>query len=779
MTLNSFKQRLHSWQPQSWPRYARWIFYLFGLGLAGIVLAALGLSFALAVAWPRLPSIDALTDYRPKLPLRVFTADGVLIGEFGEERRSITRIEEFPDHLKQAILAAEDDNFYRHKGIDYVGITRAAFANLSAGSARQGASTITQQVARNFFLSSERTLTRKIYEMLLAFKIEANMSKDQILEVYMNQIFLGQRAYGFTQAAQAYYGKAVKDLSIAEAAMLAGLPKSPSGINPVSNPKRAAIRQQYVLRRMKELDFITAEQFAVAVKEPLKLRPRHSESQIHAEYVAEMARQIAVETWNDEAYTRGLNIYTTLISAHQNAAYAAVRRGILDYERRHGYRGPEAFVELPAKPDDDWLDSVVDKFPDSDNLLTAVVLEAQPKRVRVARPGERIEVGESGLKFVASALSANAQPARRLRPGAVVRITRNDKNEWEIIQVPQVETAFVAMSSLDGAVRALVGGFDFDRNKFNHVTQAWRQPGSSFKPFIYSAALEKGFTPSTMINDAPLFFDAAQTGGQPWEPKNYDGNFDGPMSMRTALTKSKNLVSVRILQSVGPQYAQDFVTRFGFDADKHPPYLTMALGAGSVTPWQMASAYSIFANGGYRVQPYFITKITDSQGRVLAQASPTLAGDESLRVLDERNVFLMDSIMKDVTRFGTAARAASLKRTDLAGKTGTTNDAVDAWFAGYNPALVAVAWVGYDQPKNLGPRETGGAAALPIWIGYMNKALSGVPNIQRPVPEGVVNLGGEFYYTENQPGQGISSLGGSEAPGENPKKAEEIKNELF
>ncbi len=779
MTLNSFKQRLHSWQPQSWPRYARWIFYLFGLGLAGIVLAALGLSFALAVAWPRLPSIDALTDYRPKLPLRVFTADGVLIGEFGEERRSITRIEEFPDHLKQAILAAEDDNFYRHKGIDYVGITRAAFANLSAGSARQGASTITQQVARNFFLSSERTLTRKIYEMLLAFKIEANMSKDQILEVYMNQIFLGQRAYGFTQAAQAYYGKAVKDLSLAEAAMLAGLPKSPSGINPVSNPKRAAIRQQYVLRRMKELDFITAEQFAVAVKEPLKLRPRHSESQIHAEYVAEMARQIAVETWNDEAYTRGLNIYTTLISAHQNAAYAAVRRGILDYERRHGYRDPEAFVELPAKPDDDWLDSVVDKFPDSDNLLTAVVLEAQPKRVRVARPGERIEVGESGLKFVASALSANAQPARRLRPGAVVRITRNDKNEWEIIQVPQVETAFVAMSSLDGAVRALVGGFDFDRNKFNHVTQAWRQPGSSFKPFIYSAALEKGFTPSTMINDAPLFFDAAQTGGQPWEPKNYDGNFDGPMSMRTALTKSKNLVSVRILQSVGPQYAQDFVTRFGFDADKHPPYLTMALGAGSVTPWQMASAYSIFANGGYRVQPYFITKITDSQGRVLAQASPTLAGDESLRVLDERNVFLMDSIMKDVTRFGTAARAASLKRTDLAGKTGTTNDAVDAWFAGYNPALVAVAWVGYDQPKNLGPRETGGAAALPIWIGYMNKALSGVPNIQRPVPEGVVNLGGEFYYTENQPGQGITSLGGSEAPGENPKKAEEIKNELF
>jgi penicillin-binding protein 1A len=777
MVSISMKSRLLKWKPYS--RYVRWTLYLVGLGLAGLLLAALGLTFALAVAWPRLPSIEALTDYRPKLPLRVFTSDGVLIGEFGEERRSVTHIHEFPEHLKQAILAAEDDNFYRHKGIDYVGITRAAFANLTSGAARQGASTITQQVARNFFLSSERTLTRKIYEMLLAFKIEANMSKDQILEIYMNQIFLGQRAYGFTQAAQAYYGKAVNDLTIAEVAMLAGLPKSPSGINPVSNPKRAALRQQYVLRRMRELNFINAEQLAVAMKEPLKLRPHHTESLIHAEFIAEMARQIAVDTWGDEAYTRGLNIYTTVISAHQTAAYAAVRRGILDYDQRHGYRGPEAFVELPPKVDDDWTDSVLEKYPDSDGLPSAVVLQVQPKRVRVARPGEVIEVGEAGLKFVASALSANAQPTRRLRPGSVVRLSRNEKNEWEIVQLPLVETAFIAMSSLDGAVRALVGGFDYERNKFNHVTQAWRQPGSSFKPFIYSAALEKGFTPSTMINDAPLFFDAAQTGGQPWEPKNYDGTFEGPMSMRSALTKSKNLVSVRILQSVGTQYAQDFVTRFGFDPDKHPAYLTMALGAGSVTAWQMASAYSIFANGGYKVQPYFITKITDSQGKILAQAKPTLAGDEALRVLDERNVFLMDSIMKDVTRFGTAARAASLKRTDLAGKTGTTNDAVDAWFAGYNPALVAVAWVGYDQPKNLGPRETGGAAALPIWINYMSKALSGVPNIQRPVPEGVVNIEGEYYYAENQPDPGVTPAGGTEPAHENSKKPDEIKNELF
>lgn len=777
MNLSAFHTRWHAWRPAAWPIGARWSFYLFGLVLALGVLALLGLTFALAVAWPRLPSIDALTDYRPKLPLRVFTADGFLIGEFGEERRSVTRIHEFPAHLKQAILAAEDDRFYQHQGIDYAGITRAALTNVAAGGARQGASTITQQLARNFFLTSERTLTRKIYEMLLAFKIEANMSKDQILEVYMNQIFLGQRAYGFAQAAQAYYGKSVRELSIAEAAMLAGLPKSPSSINPIANPKRAALRQQYVLRRMHELRFISDEQYAAALKEPLKLRSTASESLIHADYVAEMARQIAVETWPEDAYTRGLNIYTTLVSQHQNAAYSAVRRGILEYDRRHGYRGPEAFVEVPARPDDEWLDSVLDKHADSDDLLAAVVLEAQTQKVRVARPGEIIEIGANGLKFVASALAHNAQPNRRIRRGAIVRIMRNGQKEWEVVQVPLVETAFVSMSSLDGGIRALVGGFDFNRNKFNHVTQAWRQPGSSFKPFIYSAALEKGFTPSTMINDAPLFFDAAQTGGQPWEPKNYDGTFEGPMAMRTALTKSKNLVSVRILQSIGPKYAQDFISRFGFEADKHPPYLTMALGAGSVTPWQMATAYSVFANGGYRVQPYFIAKITDAQGQVLAQASPVLAGDEAQRVLDERNVFLMDSIMKDVTRFGTAARAATLKRTDLAGKTGTTNDAVDAWFAGYNPALVAVAWVGYDQPKNLGPRETGGAAALPIWINYMAKALAGVPNIQRPVPAGIVAHGNEFYYVENQPGQGISTLGGPDDG--SGKKAEEVKNELF
>lgn len=762
---------------KSWPALARWTLYVVSLLIASSVIAALGLTLSLAVAWPKLPPIDALTDYRPKLPLRVYTSDGFLIGEFGEERRSVTHINQFPKHLKEAILAAEDDSFYEHSGIDYNGIIRAMLTNVASGGARQGASTITQQVARNFFLTSERTLTRKVYEVLLSFKIEANMTKDQILEVYMNQIFLGQRAYGFTQAAQAYFGKNVADLTIAESAMLAGLPKAPSSLNPVANPKRAALRQQYVLRRMRELGFIDQGQYQQALSEPWKLRVTPSDYQVRAEYVAEMARQIAVETWRDEAYTRGINIYTTITRHHQEAAYAAMRRGIMEYDHRHGYRGPEAFVEMTAQMDEDWLESTLEKYPDADNLLTAVVLEVQPKKVRVARPGEIIDIDESGLKFVAGSLSVNAPPSKKLRPGAVVRVTKNDKERWEMTQMPEVETAFVSMSSLDGAIRALVGGFDFNSNKFNHVTQAWRQPGSSFKPFIYSAALEKGFTASTVVNDLPLYFDASHTGGQPWEPKNYDGTYEGPMRLRTALTKSKNLVSIRVLQSIGAQYAQDFVTRFGFEAEKHPAYLTMALGAGSVTPWQMAAAYGVFANGGYKVQPYLIAKITDSNGQVLSQANPLLAGDENQRVLDERNVFIMDSIMKDVTRVGTAARAADLKRTDLAGKTGTTNDAVDAWFAGYNPALVAIVWVGHDQPKNLGPKETGGAAALPIWINYMRKTLAGVPNIERPIPEGIVTINGEFYYAENQPGQGIGA--GNASPVENAKKIEDIKNELF
>ncbi len=719
--------------------------------LAGLALAAvLAAGLVVVLAYPQLPSLEALTAYQPKIPLRIYTAEGVLIGEFGEERRSFISINEVPQQLKSAIIAAEDERFYEHPGIDYVGVLRAAWANLSAGRSRQGASTITMQVARNFFLSSEKTLTRKLYEALLAFKIEHSLAKDQILELYVNQIFLGQRAYGFAAASQAYYGKALGQLSLAETAMLAGLPKAPSQ-NPISNPQRAKQRQQYVLRRMTELGYIDATQYEDALKAPLRTRREVTEYPVHAEFAAEMVRQALAEHYPDEVYTRGFRVYTTLRQADQEAAYAALRAGVLEYDRRAGYRSPEGYVELPANPDDDDFEEALADRPDSDDLIAAVVTGTDGKQVQAAlRSGERIVIQGAGLQFAARALDPKAAPQRRIRKGAIVRVQRDGK-QWQIVQLPEVEAAFIALDPQDGAIRALVGGFDFGRNKFNHVTQAWRQPGSSFKPFIYSASLEKGFTAATVVADEPVVLEAEQTGSQRWEPKNYDGKFEGPMRLRTALAKSKNMVSIRILDAIGPKYAQEYVTRFGFEPERHPPYLTMALGAGSVTAWQMARAYSVFANGGFLVQPYFIHKIVDDRGNALALADPRRAGDEALRVLDPRNAFIMDSMMQDVTRSGTAARAARLGRVDLAGKTGTTNEFVDAWFAGYQPALTAVAWVGFDQPKTLGKNQTGGVVALPIWLGYMERVLKEYPEMSRSVPPGIIAVPTMSYPT--QPGE--------------------------
>jgi penicillin-binding protein 1A len=734
---------------------------LAGLVAVGILASAL----VVALAFPNLPSLGALTEYQPKIPLRIYTADGVLIGEFGEERRAVVAIAEVPAELKNAIIAAEDERFYQHPGIDYVGVLRAAWANLVAGGRRQGASTITMQVARNFFLSSEKTLTRKLYEALLAFKIEHNLTKEQILELYLNQIYLGQRAYGFGAASQIYFGKALNQLSLAEAAMLAGLPKAPSLYNPIANPQRAKQRQQYVLRRMTELGYITAAQYEAAVKAPVRPRREVNEYSIHAEYAAEMVRQALAEQYPDEVYTRGFRVYTTLRKSDQEAAYSAVRRGVLEYDRQHGYRAPEGYIELPATVADDDYDDLLADHPDSDNLLAAVVLAADPRQVQAAlRSGEKIDISGEGLRFAARGLDPKTTPQRRIRRGAIIRVQREGKL-WQIVQLPEVESALIALDPQDGAVHALIGGFDFGRNKFNHATQAWRQPGSSFKPFIYSASLEKGFTAATVIPDEPVVLEAEETGSQRWEPKNYDGKFEGPMRLRTALAKSKNMVSIRILEAIGPKYAQDYITRFGFDADRHPPYLTMALGAGSVTAWQMARAYSVFANGGYLVQPYFIQKIVDDRGNPLALAQPRRAGDEALRVIDARNAFIMDSMMQDVTRYGTGARAARLGRSDLAGKTGTTNEFVDAWFAGYQPSLVAIAWVGFDQPKTLGKNQTGGVVALPIWVGYMEKVLQEIPEMSRTVPEGVVmvptgpypalpgesKLVPEFFYREAVP----------------------------
>lgn len=763
------------------PKITRWLAIPLAVLVAPIAITLLVLAFAVGWAYPGLPPIDALTDYQPKIPLRIYSAEGLLIGEFGEERRNLVSFADVPVVMKQAILAAEDDRFYQHGGVDSIGVLRAALSNITSPGKQQGASTITMQVARNFFISSEKTYTRKFYEALLAFKIEGTLSKDKIFEIYINQIFLGQRAYGFASAAQIYFGKPLKQITAAEAAMLAGLPKAPSAFNPVVNPKRAKTRQLYILDRMKSLGYLTAEQHTVAARETLSVKREVNDFPLKADHLSEMARQLVFERFGEEAYTRGFRVYTTIQKTDQEAAHAALRRGVMDYEKRHGYRGPEAFADLKADTEDDFEDALQD-VSDSEDLLAALVLEASPKAVKAyRRGGEIIQVTADGLKFAASALSDKALPNRRIRRGAIVRIARDEKGVWSILQLPEVEAAFVAANPADGAVKALVGGFDFNVNKFNHVLQAWRQPGSSFKPFIYSASLEKGLTPSTVINDAPIFIDPALTGGQLWEPKNYDGKYEGPMRMRTALTKSKNLVSIRILQQITPQYAQEYVTRFGFDADKHPAYLTMALGAGSVTPWQMLGGYSVFANGGYRVNPYIITRITDDAGRVLAEAKPVRAGDESIRVLDARNAFIMNSMMNDVTKFGTAARAgATLKRGDLAGKTGTTNDHVDAWFAGFQSTLVGIAWIGFDQPKKLGGQETGGVAALPIWINFMQRTLKGVPESVPRVPEGLVNAGGEWYFREFAPGENsVQSLGLSDGTPEGEKKAEEIKNQLF
>ncbi|WP_048439706.1 penicillin-binding protein 1A [Caenimonas sp. SL110] len=741
-----------------------------GLALAAGSSIAIIIGVALAVAYPNLPDISDLSDYRPKLPLRVFSAEGVLIGEFGEERRNLTPIAQIPKVMKDAVLAIEDSRFYSHGGVDYRGLLRAALANLGRVKS-QGASTITMQVARNVYLSSEKTFTRKLYEVLLTFKLEHALSKDQILEIYMNQIFLGNRAYGFAAAADAYYGKAMKDLTIAEAAMLAGLPKAPSAYNPISNPTRARARQLYIIERMQENGYITAEEAIEAKKQELKIRSGMDNTKVHAEYIAETVRQLVYAQYGDEAYTRGLNVFTTVKAEEQDVAYKALRKGIMDYERRQIYRGPEEFIDLPegSKEAEEAIDDALAEHPDNGDVVSAVVLEATPKRIIAVRlNSDRIEITGEGLRPAQSGLSDKAPPKIKLRRGAVVRVVKTPKGTWEITQLPEVEGAFVALDPRDGAIRALVGGFDFNKNKFNHVTQAWRQPGSSFKPFIYSAALEKGFTPSTVVNDAPLFFDAGVTGGQPWEPKNYDGKFEGPMQLHTALAKSKNMVSIRVLQAVGTQNAQDWISRFGFDADKHPPYLTMALGAGAVTPMQMATAYAVFANGGYRVNPWLITKITDQRGKAIVESQPPLP-NESVRAIDARNAFIMSRLLQEITRSGTAARAqATLKRVDLYGKTGTTNDSIDTWFAGYQPTIAAVVWMGYDTPRSLGDRETGGGLSLPVWITFMETALKGVAVMEPTAPEGVVNMGGEWYYEEYARGGGVSSLGGASVEGAAP-----------
>ena len=724
-------------------------------GLAGAMLVGIGLS----IAYPKLPELDSLSAYRPVMPLRVYAADGTLIGEFGEEKRNYVRIHQIPPVMRNAVLAIEDARFYEHHGVDYIGILRAGLANVG-DSRSQGASTITMQVARNFYLPTEKTFTRKIYEILLALKIENQLSKDQILELYMNHIFLGQRAYGFAAASEIYFGKPLKDVSIAEAAMLAGLPKAPSAYNPIRNPKRATIRQLYILDRMLENGFITADQRDEAREETLTYRRKDSLPD-EARYVAEAARLLMFERYGADAYTRGLNVYTSVSLREQTAAYNALRRGLLNFDRRQSWRGPEGHVALPANTSewDTLIAEALEDHPASGNIQSAVVIQADPKKIKVAlQSGEQLELSGEALRALGNALTDKANPKTQVKRGAIIRVMPDQKKQWSVVQMPVVEGALVALDPGTGMISAMMGGFEFDRAQFNRVTQAWRQPGSSFKPFIYSAALEKGFTPSSLINDAPLFFPGSATGSTPWEPKNYDGKFEGPMTMRRALAKSNNMVSIRLLHSIGAPFGQEWATRFGFDAERHPPYLTMALGAGTVTPLQLASGYAVFANGGYRLNPELILKVTDSDGRVLAQNRPQ-SRDERMRVIDARNAFITSSLLQEVTRSGTAARAqALLKRPDVYGKTGTTNDSMDAWFAGYSSHRVAVVWIGYDKPRKLGDRETGGGLSLPVWIDYMSVAIGGKPVAEISPPEGVVSINGEWYYEEYTPATGVRQL---------------------
>jgi penicillin-binding protein 1A len=567
----------------------------------------------------------------------------------------------------------------------------------------------------------------------------------------MNQIFLGQRAYGFSSAAQIYFGKELKDITIAESAMLAGLPKAPSAYNPVTNFRRAKIRQEYILQRMRDLGYISSDQYQKAMSEELRIRGLGNEFAVRADFPAEMVRQLLFNQYGEAIYSQGIDVYTTILKADQDAAYKAVRRGIFEYDLRHAYRGPEGFIDLPEDrvKRQRAIDEALLAYPQLDDLQSGVVLDVKPKEMQVMiATGDTVTLKGDGMKLASASITDSTQPKKRLRPGAVVRLLL-DGDTWKLAQLPQVEAAFVSMNADSGAILSLVGGFDFRRNQFNHVTQALRQPGSSFKPFIYAAAIEKGFTPSTMVNDAPLSIGSMETGSQAWEPKNYDGKYEGMMRLRTALAKSKNLVSVRVIRAIGPSYAQEYIQRFGFEPEKHPPYLTMALGAGSVTPLQMASAYSVFANGGYRVDPFLINKMVDSKGEVLFEAKPVRVGDGATRVLDARTAFVMDSLLQEVTKTGTAASArAKLGRSDIAGKTGTTNESHDAWFAGYNPKIVAIAWIGFDRPASLGDRETGGGLALPMWISYMSVALKDVPQESREVPSGVTQADGDWFIPE-------------------------------
>ena len=716
-----------------------------------------------------LPPIDRIVNYQPRQPLQVLTSDGVEIAQFGTERRQYTPLAQIPRRFQDALLAVEDGRFRSHSGIDPQGMARAVFSMLTGGR-KQGASTITQQLVRTMLLTQQFTPERKAKEIVLALKLEQVLRKDRILEIYLNEIFLGQRAYGFAAASQTYFGKPLDRLSWAETAMLVGLPQNPHYANPVVNPARATQRQRVVLQRLLETGLITERELSAARAERLALRSP-LDVPLQAGHVAEMARRVVVERFGTEAYTTGLRVVTSLRAADQRAAVVAVQKGVLAHDRKGPWRGPEDVEPLPAGTDpatEAAAALALRNHRDDELLRVGIVLQASPAAVVVQlASGEAVTLRGDALRWAQPALAAKARPPLAIQRGAIVRLARQDARQgpgWTLSQWPQVQAGLVALDPATGRIRALVGGFDFTQQAFNHATQAFRQPGSSFKPFLYSAALERGVMPATLIDDLP--FLAENVGGRPWAPQNYDGRFDGPITLRDALVRSKNLVSVRLAQHVGAGAVRDWAARLGLDPARQPDNLTLALGSGAASPLQMAQAYGVFANGGWRVPPVLVERITDAQGKVLYEAPPAAALSDDTRALPARNVFIVNSLLADATRVGTAASAqARLKRPDIYGKTGTTNDAVDAWFAGFQPRLVAVVWMGHsDTARSLGERESGSALALPIWIEYMATALNGVP-VQTPdVPAGVQRLEDEWIYEEWLGGGQVAHLRADSPP---------------